>query len=96
MYKGLKIIAGLRTRAMVDQSATSSAAVTCRLTFLGASEEAVREVLGGGELPGLDLAVDLQPSTAPSSIQLLHDGQAVPLKVWRSKVYKQWGLLQNS
>ena len=53
----------------------------CRLMFPGASEDAVKEVLGGGELPSLELAIDLQPSTAPTSLQLLWNEKPVLLQV---------------
>lgn len=55
--------------------------VLCRLMFPGASEDAVKEVLGGGELPSLELAIDLQPSTAPVTLQLLWNDKPVPLQV---------------
>lgn len=77
----LRSLAGLKTAAADKNASGGVLPVSCRLTFPGASEEAVKEVLGGGELPGLDLAIDLQPSTAPCSLQLLRDGQPVPLQV---------------
>lgn len=54
----------------------------CRLMFPGASEDAVKEVLGGGDLPSLELAIDLQPSTAPATLQLLWNEKPVPIQVF--------------
>ena len=72
--------AGLKT-GPVKQDVGKAVPFLCRLMFPGASEEAVKEVLGGGELPSLNLAIQLQPSTAPCSLQLLWNDQPVPLQV---------------
>ena len=53
----------------------------CKLVFPGATEEAAREVLGGAELPALDLGISLEPSTAPAGIQLLWNSQEIPTQV---------------
>ena len=72
--------AGLKTVAAGDVGGKPQP-IVCRLTFPGASEDAVKEVLGGGALPSLELAVDLQPSTAPATLQLLWNDKPVPMQV---------------
>lgn len=76
------LVSGLGTIAI--QASESSGAIKpmkCRLLFPGASEDAVKEVLGGSDLPQLNLAIGLQPSTAPASLALLLDGKLVPVQV---------------
>lgn len=74
------VSAGLKTVAAGEANGKPQPMV-CRLMFPGASEDAVKEVLGGGDLPGLELAIDLQPSTAPATLQLLWNEKPVPIQV---------------
>lgn len=63
------------------RDASPGSIISCRLVFPGATEEATREVLGGSDLPRLDLGIFLESSTAPTALSLLWQGDQIPTQV---------------
>lgn len=77
----LRCASGMKCSVLSSTESTAAVPVVCRLEFPGTSEESAREVLGGADLPRLDLGIKLLPSKAPASIRLMMSGEDIPLKV---------------